>query len=179
MTPVIRRAGGTEAVQLSQLALRSKGYWGYDDEFLEACRHELTVTAAEVETGLFYVAERDREVIGFYGIHGEPPDGELRYLFVDPREIGRGVGALLWDHALLMAVASGFHRLSIESDPFAESFYTARGAVRVGAVVSGSIPGRSLPLLQVDVVLDEAGAPSGEAIRNSSEVGIRSITRET
>ena len=34
-----------DAAALSELALRSKGYWGYDATFLEACRDELTLTA--------------------------------------------------------------------------------------------------------------------------------------
>ena len=36
--------GPDEAAALSGLALRSKGYWGYDAAFLDACRAELTLT---------------------------------------------------------------------------------------------------------------------------------------
>ena len=38
-----------------------------------------------------------------------------------------------------------------ESDPFAEGFYRAMGAVRVGDVPSGSIPHRNLPVLRFDL----------------------------
>ncbi|MEE8490728.1 MAG: hypothetical protein V3S60_03740 [Acidimicrobiia bacterium] len=34
----IRPARRDELDLLSDLALRSKGFWGYDDDFLEACR---------------------------------------------------------------------------------------------------------------------------------------------
>jgi len=39
--------------------------------------------------------------------------------------------------------------LRIASDPHAEAFYLACGAVRVGAAASASIPGRELPLLEL------------------------------
>jgi hypothetical protein len=42
-------------------------------------------------------------------------------------------------------------RIRIEGDPFAEGFYLTMGAIRVGETPSRSIPGRSLPLLSVDV----------------------------
>lgn len=45
---LIRLARVTEAEILSDLALRSKAHWGYDAEFIEACRDELTVDASEV-----------------------------------------------------------------------------------------------------------------------------------
>ena len=51
------------------------------------------------------------------------------------------------------ARASGFRRLTVEADPNAEGFYRALGAVLVGSAASGSIPGRRLPLLRLD--LDE------------------------
>jgi hypothetical protein len=34
----IRPARPDEATDLSALAMRSKAYWGYDDDFLRACR---------------------------------------------------------------------------------------------------------------------------------------------
>jgi hypothetical protein len=40
---LIRPARPDECELLSELALRSKGCWGYDAEFLEACRAELTL----------------------------------------------------------------------------------------------------------------------------------------
>lgn len=84
----IRKARADEAVTISELALRSKGYWGYSPEFLEACREELTFTPEECASGDVGVAEVDAEVAGFYVLDGGPPRGELRALFVDPRWIG-------------------------------------------------------------------------------------------
>lgn len=174
---VIRAAFPEEAPDISELAIRSKAHWGYDDTFLDAFREELTVpedrivpkrtqvvvatsSADESAGGRADEPEdggstgptpagsvRAGRILGFGTIEGEPPAGELGMLFVDPDFIGRGVGGALFSHLAAMATALGFHRLTIAADPNAEPFYLAKGAVRIGAVPSGSIPGRILPLL--------------------------------
>ena len=52
-------------------------------------------------------------------------------------------------HAIATARASGARTLRIEADPYAEPFYQAMGAMRIGETPSGSIPGRMLPLLHL------------------------------
>jgi GNAT superfamily N-acetyltransferase len=147
----LRAARRNEARRLSELALRSKGYWGYDQAFLDACRAELTVAPEEVERQRVTVAERDGQVVGFYALAGDPPEGTLADLFVEPDHIGTGVGRALWEHAIGTATTLGFERLTLEADPGAEPFYLAMGAHRIGSVPSGSIPGRVLPLLEVPI----------------------------
>src|SRR5262245_20710052 len=44
-----RRATAVDSDMLSDLALRSKAYWGYEPRFLAACRAELTVHAGDIE----------------------------------------------------------------------------------------------------------------------------------
>ena len=55
----LRAGRRDDARLLSELALRSKGYWGYDQAFPDACRAELTLTPEDVETRRVTVAERD------------------------------------------------------------------------------------------------------------------------
>jgi GNAT superfamily N-acetyltransferase len=145
----IRPAEPEEAGVLSALALRSKGHWGYDRAFLDACRTELTFRPEHLRA----VAESAGEILGFYSLDGEPPSGELGNLWVEPDSIGSGVGRRLWYHAMHTARMAGFTSLRIEADPFAEGFYLAMGAERVGETPSGSIPGRVLPLLRVRIPL--------------------------
>jgi GNAT superfamily N-acetyltransferase len=147
----IRPAEPAECDALSELARRSKAHWGYEASFLEACRAELTVDATDVERLRVTVAEEGHAIVGFYALGGGPPDGELCLLFVEPARIGTGVGRALWHHALMSAAHLGFSRVRIESDPFAEGFYLAMGASRVGEAPSSSIPNRSLPLLEVEI----------------------------
>ena len=143
-----------DATALSELALRSKGYWGYDAAFLEACRDELTLTADQV-AATRVVRAPGGAVRGFHLLApdraGDPDRGELLMLFVDPPAIGSGVGRVLVDDAIRHAARLGWSALRVESDPGAEGFYVAIGARRVGTVPSGSVPGRELPLLELPV----------------------------
>lgn len=143
----LRCARPAEAPQLTALALRSKAHWGYNAAFLEACVGPLTVTPARIRTSPVFVAQADQQVVGFYGLAPLGDDADLAYLFVEPAMIGRGLGGRLWRHAIETARSLGFRRLRIESDPYAEAFYRAMGAVRVGEVPSEAVQGRMLPLL--------------------------------
>jgi GNAT superfamily N-acetyltransferase len=144
----LRTARYGEAESLSELALRSKGHWGYDEAFLAACRDELSLDPDELAARRVTVAEEDGTLLGFATLEGEAPQGVLGMLFVEPAAIGRGVGGLLYRHVLDRARELGFDLLTIDADPHAEAFYLAMGAQRVGEVPSGSIPGRVLPLLE-------------------------------
>jgi GNAT superfamily N-acetyltransferase len=145
----IRRARPQEASALSELAFRSKGHWGYDAAFLETCRGDLTITAEEIATAAVYVLVRADGIAGFYTL--KPVNNgaaELDDLFVDPTAIGTGVGRRLWQHAIDMATELGHSELLIQSDPYAEGFYLAMGAERIGERESTVAPGRMLPLLR-------------------------------
>ena len=151
MTVSIRPAAPEEASSLSDLALRSKAHWGYDAEFLESCREELTLTDAELDIRRTTVAERDGSVVGFTTLEGEPPQGVLGMMFVEPDAIGQGIGRLLFSHAVETARASGFTRFTIDADPNAEPFYQAMGGILASRVPSGSIPGRTLAQYLLEV----------------------------
>ncbi len=142
-----RRARPDEAKVLSALALRSKGHWGYDPDFLEACRGELTLAPDYIEKAEVYVVEEAGRVLGFYSLVRWKADVELDHFFVDPPAIGRGTGRTLWEDAVARSAALGFRRLIIESDPHAEGFYRRLGAERIGEVPSKARGGRLLPLL--------------------------------
>ncbi|MEV6972321.1 GNAT family N-acetyltransferase [Kitasatospora sp. NPDC093806] len=157
---VIRPARPSEAAELGALALRSKAHWGYDAEFIEACRVELTLDPDVLAAGRATVVEADGRVLGFITLTGAPPEGELDMLFVEPEAIGRGIGRQLMEHLRAQAPALGFRRLTIAADPHAEPFYLAMGAVRIGTIPSGSIPGRELPLMALDFAPAEAPHPA-------------------
>jgi len=147
---ILRAARPEEGERLTELALRSKAYWGYDAAFIDACRPSLTITALKIATHPYYVVEESGEVVGFYGLKPSS-DGEveLDYLFVEPQGIGKGHGRLLFEHAVATARQQGYARMSIESEPYAEAFYARMGAVRIGQRESTAKPGRFLPLLSL------------------------------
>jgi GNAT superfamily N-acetyltransferase len=147
----LRRARPEEASTLTDLALIAKGHWGYDQAFLEACRTELTFTPDDVARRHFVVADLGGQVVGFYCLDGEPPLGELSHMWVRPSEIGTGLGRVMWQDVMTAAAAAGFEYLEIEAEPNAEGFYRKMGAERIGETPSGSIAGRTLPLMRVRV----------------------------
>ncbi len=142
-----RQARVEEAAALSALAMRSKAHWGYDAEFLEACRAELTLTSAFVEANPVVLLENGSHIAGFYSLVPWNADIELGHFFVDPPAMGRGVGRTLWHDAVERAAELGHTRLLVQSDPNAEDFYLKLGAERIGEVPSRVRAGRRLPLL--------------------------------
>ena len=155
----IRRAEPAEAQLLSEVAMESKGHWGYDPDFLEACRPELTLTPESIEGSEVHVIEANGEVIGFYGLGKREDDVELGHFWVLPKAIGQGFGKRLWEHAIDTARRLGFRRLWDESDPNAKGFYRKMGAKRVGEVPSPVQAGRMLPLLRFSLRDSESPPP--------------------
>lgn len=146
----IRPASAEDAARLSDLAFRAKAHWGYDDDFMARCRDELTYTPEQLDAGGFWVLEDGGQACGFYGLTKISPDAmELEAMFVEPRQIGRGYGRALMDHARARFADSGLARLVIQADPNAAAFYEAAGATLIGERPSDSVRGRMLPLYEI------------------------------
>lgn len=150
----IREALPGEARVLSDLAVRSKGHWGYSREFLDACREELSVDPARLADASYecFVAVDGDALLGYYALSAlSATEYELDALFVDPPAIGRGIGRRLLEHAIDRLASRGVATLVIQGDPHAARFYEAAGARQVGTRPSGSIQGRELPLYELDI----------------------------
>jgi len=145
----IRPARAEEADRLSSLAVRAKAHWGYSDEFLSACRPELTYPPEAVAAGGFEVIEDAGEILGFYALCKVSPTAmELDALFVDPEHLGRGLGRRLLEHARGASEDAAMERLVILADPYAAAFYEHEGAQRIGSMASRST-GRQLPFYEI------------------------------
>lgn len=148
---LVRRARLDEADFLTDLSMRSKRSNGYDEAFMERCRAELTVTPARMAAGEYWVAEADR-VCGLACLKAiEERRGEVHAFFVDPEFQRRGIGHLLWSKLLERAEALGMTKLQLDADPAAVPFYGAMGFTVVGEVPSGSIEGRMLPRMAMEL----------------------------
>ncbi|MEP1445348.1 MAG: GNAT family N-acetyltransferase [Paraglaciecola sp.] len=152
-TNIIRCAKPQEASFLSDLALRSKGYWGYDSEFLSNCKKELTYNESQILSSnySFKVAESsEQHIVGFFILDfTESKKPQLEALFIEPDFIGLGWGKRLLGAAISLAKQRQAKCISLQSDPFAEDFYLANGAKKVGSKESHSVQGRFLPLLEI------------------------------
>ncbi len=146
---MIRPARPDEAALLSEIAFRSKAYWGYDAALMEECRPMLTYTEALIHDGQFWVYDAP-PVVGFYRLL--PRDEQtiiLEDLFIAPEAIGRGLGDQLFQHAVAQARQQGASRLTLEADPHAEGFYRKQSMERYGERPSTIFPNQALILMRL------------------------------
>jgi GNAT superfamily N-acetyltransferase len=129
----IRSASRTEADQLNTIAMQAKAHWGYTADQMERWRESLSTDPQSIEQWPTLVAEDQGNAIGFTQINPDLEIWELVSLFVLPAHIGQGVGRTLLKEAVAIANKAGQTTLHIDSDPNAEPFYLACGAVRIGA----------------------------------------------
>jgi GNAT superfamily N-acetyltransferase len=145
----IRHAVPEEAEALTGLILRAKSYWGYDQAFLDACRPILTLTPESIENDPVYCADVGNTAVGVSHLKRlDEVTVLLDDLFVEPTFIGKGVGGLLWRHAVELAKTMGATSLVFGADPHARPFYEYMGAVVEGYELSAIVPGRRTPRMR-------------------------------
>lgn len=97
-----------------------------------------------------YVAEEEGRAIAWAALI---PKGELMLvddLWVEPAWMEKGIGALLFRHAVERATALGGTRMEWEAEPNAVSFYEKLGARHLGES-EPSEWGRTLPVMGLDL----------------------------
>lgn len=146
---LIRPARPDEAAALAALAVRSKAHWPYPAAVLARFARSLALTSEVVAANDVWVADRDGDVRGFYTLLHRGALSVLDDLWLEPGEIGRGSGRLLWEHAVARAVASGARMMEWEAEPYAVGFYERMGGATVRWV--GSPLGRPLPVMRLDL----------------------------
>lgn len=131
----------------SDLCLRSKAFWGYDADFMSACREELTLRESDVSRDPIVPAFKEDELVGVAQISSGKDGCYLEKLFVDPAHMGKGIGRALFEWSISAARNLGAEIMIIEADPDAVPFYLAMTCREAGVAPSASIPGRTLPRL--------------------------------
>ena len=96
MTLIIRTPIIEELPSLFDLCFRSKATWGYDADFMNACRTELSVTTRDLELTHIAVAEQDGEIHGVVQVKVSHHDADLLKLFVERELLRRGTGRALF-----------------------------------------------------------------------------------
>lgn len=149
---VVRRARADEGEVLSALSMRAKQSNGYDDAFMARCRAELTVTEDRLAADEYWVAE-SRTVRGCasLSLHADGKTAEIHSFFVEPDFHGMGVGKMLWSKLRERAEALSLESLCLDADPNAVPFYLKMGFRQVGEAASGSIEGRTIPHMKLDL----------------------------
>jgi GNAT superfamily N-acetyltransferase len=142
-----RPARPDEAAFLAALAVRSKGHWPYPAAFLARFARTLALTPDVVAANDVYVGEHAGEVRGFYTLLHRGALAVLDDLWLEPAEIGRGSGRLLFEHAVARATAAGSTVLEWEAEPYATGFYERMGGVSAGW--TDSPLGRRMPVMRL------------------------------
>jgi len=94
-----------ELSDISDLCFRSKAIWGYDEEFMNACRAELSLEPRDLEFTLIAVAENHGKLIGVAQVKVADDEADLLKLFVEPTALRCGTGKALLVWAIDMAKA--------------------------------------------------------------------------
>ena len=149
----IRLAIPSEASILSSIAINAKRSNGYSNSFMDACRGELTVTAKDILKGEYWVAEKG-VIRGFVCLmEGSGREvGEIHSFFIDPTWQREGIGKLLWQKIMERVKSRSIRSVFLDSDPAAVPFYEGLGFRVIGEVPSGSIVGRTIPRMEIQIV---------------------------
>ncbi len=147
---VLSGVNGAELAALTELCMRSKAHWGYDADFMAACRDALTVRATDLCDALAVIGP-PQAPCAMAQVSTRGDCAMLERLFVAPEAMGAGHGRSLYRWAIATAREHGAQKLHIEADPAARGFYERMGATLCGTAPSGSIPDRHLPLLVHDI----------------------------
>lgn len=138
---------------MTEISIVAKQSNGYDDAFMDACRDELMITVASLCQGEYWVACDGDQIVGCASLclDKDHRSGIVHSFFIDPDHQGRGVGRMLWDQLLARAHAYGMSNVRLDADPNAVPFYLAMGFSVVGDAPSGSIPGRRIPHMTLNL----------------------------
>ncbi len=90
------------------------------------------VTEDYLATHPTFVAEAQRDIVGFYSLIEYP--AELDLLFVADSAQGTGIGAWLIEHMLTEAAERAMTEIRVVSHPPSTGFYERMGARRVGVI---------------------------------------------
>ncbi|QHE52271.1 GNAT family N-acetyltransferase [Pontibacillus sp. HMF3514] len=149
---IFRRAIPEESPHLSNIAIKSKAYWGYSEAFMKECELLLHVPSDRIAKDHVYVIEDGGSVTGFYSIIQNKNHAWLEDFYLDPVYIGEGLGKRMWYHMVSVARNYSIEKIEWESDPYAAPFYEWMGATKIGDTATGANQ-KPLPKYQY-IVLD-------------------------
>ena len=161
----LRRALPSEARALTELAVRSKRAWGYDDAFMQRVMPDMIVRPEYLIEERGIVAEIAGIPVGYAILRVDGRSAFLRDLFVEPDRMRTGIGSALFREATQIAREQRAATLTLEGDPNAIGFYRRMGMHQVGEEPSIAGEGRMLPVMSLELTNVERPAPTIETAR--------------
>lgn len=149
MTFRVRLAVPEETGVLTDLVVRSKFHWGYEEKYRAPLTTILAVSREKAFAGHCWVAETETgKPAGVCQFNSSATPPHLDLLFVDPAYIGQGAGSLLFDTLISNARRRGFTRFDLDADPNAAAFYLGKGGRITGERESRIVRGQFLPVIE-------------------------------
>lgn len=148
---IIEQAKPADSEVLTDITKKSKAYWGYSDEQMDLWSEALTVTEAYIETNFVFKLIVHDMIIGYYSFFYDDVDTiRLDNLFVLPGYISKGYGQLLMEDFLSRLKAFKIKKITLHSDPNAETFYMKFGFTTTGRIENAN-KDRYLPVMELNI----------------------------
>jgi N-acetylglutamate synthase-like GNAT family acetyltransferase len=147
----IEKANTDDNEILTEITKKSKAYWGYSNEQMELWSELLTITRNYIETKNVFKLVLDSIIAGYYSFFSlEEETVKLDNLFILPDYIGKGHGRALMDDFLSRLKQRNVKKVLVDSEPYAEKFYSKFGFIRVGQLET-SVKDRYLPIMELRI----------------------------
>ena len=148
----IRRATPNESDKLTALAHAAKRHWNYPPEWIDSWKSDLTLAPEFIANNEVFVATVDDTIAGCCALVTTEGLAELEHMWIDPDQMGKGIGRALFEHVWGRALEHGFSELELSADPHAERFYEHMGAQRIGQVPADMFgQARVLPRMRINL----------------------------
>jgi GNAT superfamily N-acetyltransferase len=148
-TVVIRAGSADEGARLKEIAIASKGHWGYAPERVREWAERGDFGRETLEQLALFVADTGERAVAWASVESRGDVAWLADLWVEPEWMGKGLGTRLFRRAAEHARRSGARVLEWEAEPNALGFYEKMGGRYVRD--STSEWGRTLSVMGVDL----------------------------
>ena len=148
----IEKANTIDHEILTEITKKSKAYWGYSEEQLVIWSNNLTITQDYIKRNDVFKLVNNNIIVGYYSYFPEEEKSmKLDNLFVLPEYIGKGFGKYLMTDFLNRMKEIKIEKITLDSEPNAELFYSKMGFVKIGEFET-SIKNRFMPIMEMNLI---------------------------
>ncbi|KIO52292.1 GNAT family N-acetyltransferase [Flavobacterium hibernum] len=148
----IEKANTIDHEILTEITKKAKAYWGYSDEQLVKWSNNLTITQDYIKRNDVFKLVNNNIIVGYYSYFSEEEKSmKLDNLFVLPEYIGKGFGKYLMTDFLNRMKEIKIEKITLDSEPNAELFYSKMGFVKIGEFET-SIKNRFMPIMEMNLI---------------------------
>jgi len=149
---IIEKASTKDHEILTEITKKSKAYWGYSEEQILKWSNNLTITQDYLKDNDVFKLINDNKIVGYYSYMIEKEKNViLDNLFVLPEYIGNGLGKYLMTDFLNRMKENQIRKITLDSEPNAELFYSKMGFVKIGEFET-SIKNRFMPIMELNLI---------------------------